>query len=105
RRLAKRSSLTFIICPPNWTKLLPECSRIAKASRSLPHAVMICSPRSMLLPRSCYLLLLLLTVLRLTQSAQADECKTLYGIHDHTPDPTPYLNHVTTAAGCGWVTA
>src|SRR5204863_2641616 len=32
------------------------------------------------------------------------ESRGLYGIHDHDPDPTPYLSHITPAAP-GWVTA
>ncbi|HEY2952882.1 MAG TPA: Ig-like domain-containing protein [Verrucomicrobiae bacterium] len=36
---------------------------------------------------------------------QAAECRSLYGIHDHNPDPTEYLNHIKPVAGCGWVTA
>src|SRR5947208_4032654 len=57
------------------------------------------------LPRSCCLLLVLIAICSPGQSARSDECKTLYGIHDYTPDPTAYLNHVTNAAGCGWITA
>src|SRR3989442_7727986 len=59
----------------------------------------------MSLSRSCCLLFVLVTIYCSSRTARCDECKTLYGIHDYTPDPTAYLNHVTNAAGCGWITA
>lgn len=37
--------------------------------------------------------------------AAGAECRNLYGIHDHSPDPTEYLNHVRSRGACGWVTA
>src|SRR2546425_11822672 len=36
----------------------------------------------------------------------AAESPYLYGIHDHSPDPTEYLTHITNATGAGgWITA
>jgi len=36
----------------------------------------------------------------------AFESPYLYGIHDHTPDQTEYLTHITNATGAGgWITA
>src|SRR4051812_38029907 len=36
----------------------------------------------------------------------ATESPYLYGIHDHAPDPTEYLGHITNGTGAGgWVTA
>lgn len=33
------------------------------------------------------------------------EGRALYGIHDHKPDPTGFLNHLGPTVGSGWVTA
>ena len=35
----------------------------------------------------------------------AAECPYLYGIHDHDPQPTEYLNHIKNVLPGGWVTA
>jgi hypothetical protein len=48
---------------------------------------------------------LLLVWLLLSQGIRAAETPGLYGIHDHTPDPTEYLNHIKPVSGGGWVTA
>src|SRR3954470_13775362 len=38
--------------------------------------------------------------------ATVAESPYLYGIHDHSPDPTEYLTHITNATGAGgWITA
>src|SRR5437868_13985361 len=41
----------------------------------------------------------------LSQAIHAAETPGIYGIHDHTPDPTEYLNHIKPVSGGGWVTA
>src|SRR5438034_11289216 len=39
-------------------------------------------------------------------SFSATESPFLYGVHDHSPDPTEYLTHITNATGAGgWITA
>ena len=35
----------------------------------------------------------------------ASEARSIYGIHDHEPRPTDYLNRIRAKAGGGWVTA
>jgi hypothetical protein len=53
-------------------------------------------------------LLVLLTIVQLTGTAKAAAAESpyLYGIHDHSPDPSEYLNHIKTATGAGgWITA
>lgn len=37
--------------------------------------------------------------------AQVTEVKSIYGIHDHSPAPTEYLNSIKNKVGGGWVTA
>ena len=50
--------------------------------------------------------LLVLPATGLITAASALESPFLYGIHDHDPDPTPYLSHITNATGKGaWITA
>src|SRR5437899_7161377 len=44
--------------------------------------------------------------LRHACAAYGAESPYLYGIHDHNPDPTEYLSHITNATGAGgWITA
>src|SRR4051794_39769451 len=42
---------------------------------------------------------------RLSVSGIAAEAPSLYGIHDHAPDPSEYLNHIKNGGTAGWVTA
>ena len=35
----------------------------------------------------------------------AAEAPHIYGIHDHDPDPSEYLNHIKNGVGGGWVAA
>ena len=35
------------------------------------------------------------------RSLLAAESPCLYGIHDHSPDPSEYLNHIKNATGAG----
>ena len=52
----------------------------------------------------CALVLILSIVA--AAAAFATESPYLYGIHDHSPDPSEYLNHIKNATGAGgWVTA
>ncbi len=50
---------------------------------------------------------LMLSLVLLTVMAPADESPFLYGIHDHDPDPSEFLNHIKAGTGGtgGWVTA
>ncbi|MGQ9809365.1 MAG: golvesin C-terminal-like domain-containing protein [Armatimonadota bacterium] len=59
---------------------------------------------------SARLLILLLPstalLLCLAQSCtRASEARSIYGIHDHEPRPTEYLNRIKAKVGAGWVTA
>ncbi len=59
---------------------------------------------------SARLLILLLPftalLLGLAQSSTlASEARSIYGIHDHEPRPTEYLNRIKAKVGAGWVTA
>jgi hypothetical protein len=48
----------------------------------------------------------LLLALLWALAGSAAESPYLYGIHDHSPDPTEYLNHIKNATGAGgWITA
>src|SRR3954462_7540452 len=51
------------------------------------------------------ILFLYLVSFAFSSAGAGTESKGLYGIHDHSPDPTIYLNHVTNTVGSGWVTA
>ena len=44
-------------------------------------------------------------ILIATHSAAFAESPYLYGIHDHDPDPSEYLNRIKNGVGSGWVTA
>lgn len=48
---------------------------------------------------------LLVGLLLSLQVAAAAETPHIYGVHDHDPDPTEYLNHIKNVVGGGWVTA
>ncbi|MDB6029928.1 MAG: Amylopullulanase [Verrucomicrobiales bacterium] len=41
----------------------------------------------------------------LARALPAVEVPGLYGIHDHDPDPSEYLNHIKPVSGGGWITA
>ena len=47
----------------------------------------------------------LLAVVALNVYGQAAECPSIFGIHDHEPDPGGYLDRLSSSVGCGWVTA
>ncbi len=51
------------------------------------------------------LLLLALLSCGAQSPAPASEARSLYGIHDHEPRPTEYLNRIKAKVGAGWVTA
>src|ERR1041385_4295165 len=50
---------------------------------------------------------LLATILLSSAALPAAESPFLYGIHDHDPDPSEFLNHIESGTGGtgGWVTA
>jgi len=51
-------------------------------------------------------LTIVITCVVLIARAQSAECPYLYGIHDHDPAPTEYLNHIkNNGASGGWITA
>ena len=46
-----------------------------------------------------------IALIGLVPFARAAESPYLYGIHDHDPAPTEYLNRITSAGRTGWITA
>lgn len=47
----------------------------------------------------------ILALIAIAFRASAAECPYLYGIHDHDPAPTEYLDHIKAGVSGGWVTA
>src|ERR1051326_8548553 len=80
----------------------PQRPRSVAGGRHVPAALLASYALRLREPRSGVLFVALLWAL----AGSAAESPYLYGIHDHSPDPTEYLNHIKNATGAGgWITA